>query len=255
MPERPQPPGVNRRSVLASAAAVLSASAGCLDGSRAGGATTTTASGPSLSVSFDRLQPGVVVETADGPRVHGDGRQFLFCRVEVTDGDPPPRLDFALRLGGRVYSPGVDAGDLHPAMWPGDPYDPASGAGWLVFDLPESWPAGHAALSLRGAEWPVGEAIRERLAADSPEIGVEWTANAADAGEVRHEFAVSNPGSRATRFVALVTVVEAPDSALAAFSRRVPAGETVSWTATTTDAGPAASYRLAWPGGERTEQA
>jgi hypothetical protein len=255
MPERLQPSGVNRRSVLVSAAALLGASAGCLDGSRADGATTTTASGPSLSVSFDRLQPGVVVETGDGPRIISDGRQYLFARVEVTDGDPPARLDFAFRLGGRVYSPGVDAGALHPAMWPGDRYDPESGAGWLVFDLPVAGAAGHAALSLTGREWPVAEAIRERLAAAPPELSVEWTATAADAGEVQHEFAVSNPGSSDARFVGLVTVVEAPDSALAAFSRRVPAGETVSWTATTTDTGPAASYRLAWPGGERMERA
>jgi hypothetical protein len=240
---------VNRRSVLASAAALLSASAGCLDRSTASGDTPgSTDSERALSVVFDRLQPGVVVDTASGPRVLGDGRQYLFCRVD-TAGEPPARLDFGFRLGGQVYSPGVDAGDLHPAMWPGDRYDPESGAGWLVFDLPAAWPAGHAALSLAGDEWPVDAGIRERLAADPSALAVDWTTSAAN-GATSHEFAVANGGDTDTRFVGLLAGGET-SGVLAAFSRRVPAGETISWT-TETDAASDGSFRLTWPGGEQT---
>lgn len=140
----------------------------------------------------------------NGPRVVGDGQQYLFCRVDASeDGDDPPeRLAFAFRLGGNVYSPGVEsAGRLWCAERESDQYDADSGRGWLVFELSAAWRAEHAALLLRGAEWPVDSDIRERLAATPPSLSVDWHVEAAtrqrrrDSGSISRATASAPLGS------------------------------------------------------------
>jgi len=263
---------VRRRSVVASTAALLVPGlAGCLGGSNATSPTTTgsteagdpQSSEHTLSVAFERLQPAVVVLTDDGPRVVGDGHQYLFCRVDATaDDEPPDRLAFAFRLGGNVYSPGIEsAGRLWRAESQGSRYDADSGRGWLVFELPEAWRAEHAALSLRGAEWPVGSGLRERLAATPPSLSVEWRAEAgASAGTARFGFEVDNAGEHDTRFVAAVTQgrESGEESLVAVVEEPILAGETVSWSVTR-DAGDSGgadgerTFTLSWPGGRLTD--
>lgn len=256
--------GVRRRSVLASTAAALLGTglAGCLAESTTTGSTTTDAetrdpqSRPeTLTVTYGPLQPAVVVLTDDGPRVVGDGHQYLFCRLDSTADDPPDRLAFAFRLGGNAYSPGIEsAGRLWRADSEGDRYDADSGTGWLVFELPEAWRADHAALSLRGAEWPVGADIRERLAATPPSLSVDWRVESGESPQsARFVASVANDGEHDTRFVATITA-EATDSLVAVVSEPVPAGETVSWTATR-EVGEDSerAFALSWLGGRLTD--
>jgi len=262
---------VRRRTVLASAGALLAPGlAGCLGDSNASGSTSADAattgdsqsSERALSVGFERLQPAVVVLTDDGPRVVGDGHQYLFCRVDVTDGEPPDRLAFAFRLGGRVYSPGIEsAGRLRHAESESSRYDADSGRGWLVFELPAEWRAEHAALSLRGAEWPVGSGVRERLAATPPALSVDWRVDATDpSAETRFAFEVGNGGERDSRFVAAVTEARDGDERelAAVVNEPVPAGETVSWSVTrqaggSGDVDSERTFALSWPGGRLTD--
>lgn len=260
---------MRRRVVLASTVALLAPGlAGCLDESEAADSTTTASASPgdpqspeqSPSVGFERLQPAVVVLTDDGHRVVGDGRQYLFCRVDAADDEEPPdRLAFAFRLGGNTYSPGIEsAGRLWRADAVGGRYDADSGTGWLVFELPEAWRAEHAALSLRGAEWPVGPDVRERLAATPPSLSVDWGVESTDTEATRFAFEVSNDGEHDSRFVA--TVTELADggeaSLVAVVDEPIPAGETVTWTATG-DAGDSVNgdrtFALSWLDGRLTD--
>lgn len=256
--------GVRRRSVLASTAAALLGPvlAGCLDESTATDSPTTgpTSSDPqsppqSLSVTYGPLQPAVVVLTDAGPRVVGQGHQYLFCHLDSAAEDPPDRLAFAFRLGGNTYSPGIEsAGQLWREERAGDRYDADSGSGWLVFELPAAWRAEHAALSLRGAEWPVGSGLRDRLAATPPSLSVDWRGESVESPQsVRFAASVANDGEYDTRFVATVTA-EASDTLLAVVSEPVPAGETVSWTATRDVEGDGEhEFVLSWLGGRLTD--
>jgi hypothetical protein len=281
---------VRRRTVLAGTAALLGPGlAGCLGGStptdstpsgsttsdsnRSGSDTTRNSPQPdySLSVDFERLQPAVVVLAEDGPRVLGEGHQYLFCRVDATDGDHPDRLSFAFRLGGNVYSPGVEsAGRLWRAEGEGSRYDADSGRGWLVFELPEAWRAVHAALSLRGNEWPVGESIRERLSATPPSLSVDWRVASTDsAGDASFAFEVANDSEYDSRFVAALTEVgedggdsgddeDGEESLLGVVNEQIPSGETVSWTETWAGGGDEGAegndrtFALSWVGGRLT---
>jgi hypothetical protein len=252
---------VRRRSVLASTAALLGPGvAGCIGESPTTGSPTPSApqrSERSLSVAFERLQPAVVVLTDAGPRVVGAGHQYLFCRVDATDDDPPDRLSFAFRLGGNTYSPGIEsAGRLWRAESESDRYAADSGRGWLVFELPEAWRAEHAALSLRGAEWPVGSVIRQRLAATPSSLSVDWRV---EAGEERFAFEVSNDGEHDSWFVATVTEASggSEESLVSVVEEPIPAGETASWetTAEVAAGGDVGEKTLAlsWLGGRLTD--
>jgi len=245
---------MRRRSLLASGAALLAPGlAGCLGDSadRETTESTTESSTPSdsppttdrtatatdaefsLSASVERLQPGAVVVGIDSIYTVGDGSQYLYYRVEVADGDPPDRLDFGFRYGGDIYSPGVDTGgQLWRESETDDRYSAERGAGWLVFELPATRAARHAALTVGSREWPVGESVRERLAAPAPSLSLDWDVAAEQTpGETPMSFAVTNDGDRDARFVGAlnevnINVAYAP---IEAFSRRIPAGETVSW--------------------------
>jgi hypothetical protein len=264
---------MRRRAFLASTSALLGAGfAGCSalssesDPVRTTRGTTTrqptTEQHVSLDVSVRRLQPALVSRSDSGPTVVGDGKQYLVYRVAVTDGDPPARLDFAFRLGGRTYSPGVSTAD---PLWVGldeaDRYTADSGAGWLVFELPDEWSAKHAAFGLGSREWPVDDGIRERLAAAPPSLDLAWeSVSEVTPGNTVHEFDVTNESDRDTRFVGVMTAsgLDANEP-LAVFNRRLPAGSRHSFDVTVAglpadspavgDGDSDVTYQLRWPGG------
>lgn len=235
---------MRRREILASASTLLASGlAGCLgataEGSRQSTATrTTSASGPApeLTVDVERLQPAVLVATDDSVAVRGTGNQHVFVHVDVTAGEPPERLEFGFRLGGRTYGPGVTVGEeLWRERAAGGRYDGESGSGWLVFEVPANWGAKHAVVSLGSREWPVGGALRERLSNPAPDLSLAWDVpETVRPGETPMDFSVRNDGERDARFVGAVTATGSLDAEhpIAVFNRRIPAGETVSWTTT-----------------------
>ncbi|SEW29201.1 hypothetical protein [Halobacterium jilantaiense] len=274
---------MRRRALLSTgAAAVGAALAGCLDSGPAtsnDSATTThartdddivrttDASGNvSLSVEYERVQPGVLVTGVDSVGVRSDSAQYLFCRVDVTGGEPPARSEFGLRYGGDVFAPVLDVGSgasLYRETETDDPqYSSARGSGWLLFELPVARSAAHAAFVYGGREWPASEAIRQRLSQPEPELTVDWgLTDTQPENAARLTFTVTNEGDDDTRFVAALNgvLVVGAHSPVTAFDREIPAGETVSWTYThdggdpyiaTTEEESDSYYRLTWPGGE-----
>lgn len=223
-----------------------------------------------VAPEFGRLQPGVVLVGIDSIGVHGDGQQYLFYRVEVTDGDPPERSAFEFRFDGDAYSPDVDtSGRLwrpseHEDWW----YTADDGAGWVVFELPESGDASDAAFALGDQEWSVPESVRERLAEPAPELSLDWDVPVEQPpAESTLGFTVSNDGDRDTWFVGALNGVQmyAAVSPIRSFLREVPAGETVSWEFThdngtepgsddVGDGEPDGTYRLFWNGGRREQE-
>lgn len=281
---------MRRRALLASSGTLLgSALAGCLGGSGGSGPTTTgartteyhgttddtpetTQFDVTLDVTLERHQPGVLVLGVDSVGVRSDGSQYLYYRVEVTDGDPPKRTDFGFRYGGDVYSPLYDLGSggmlwrVHDGA---DPYYAADrGSGWLLFELPAARSAEHAALALGSEEWPVDEPVRERLAAPAPSLSLDWDAPAEQpAGESRFGFTATNDGDRDAWFVGGLNAVDVrvAHAPVAGMRRAVPAGESVSWEVThdngkepddpaVGDGEPDGRYRLDWTQGEREQQ-
>lgn len=278
---------MRRRTLLASSATLLGAGlAGCLGDS--GGGTTTAAPTPeatteapttertteattydaSVSASFERLQPNVVLLGIDSLGVRPKGHQYVFFRVDVTDGDPPERAAFGFRFDGERYPPGVDTGGM---LWRDsegdDRYTADRGDGWLVFELPETGDAGDAALVLGGDEWLVPEAVRERLEQPSPSLSLDWDVpEEQPAGESTLGFTVTNDTDRGTWFVGGVTGVgiRAAYAPVAGVVREVPAGETVSWEVThdngadsgddsVGDGEADGEYQLSWAQGDREQ--
>ncbi|WP_336037769.1 hypothetical protein [Halobacterium yunchengense] len=276
---------MRRRALLGSAAGLLGAGlAGCLDqssdgpttepaGTTARPAADTTTEPPttertsgfdaSLDPTVDRHQHGVAVLGVDSVGVKS-GSQYVFYRVDVTDGDPPARTDLGFRYGGQVFGPGVQTGggQLWRASETDTRYTSDRGEGWLVFELPPARSAGHAAFALGSEEWPAPDWLRERLAAPEPPTTVEWGLAADQPGDAaRLSFSVTNEGDVDARFVAGLNGVGvgAAHRPVAAFHREVPVGETVSWTLEDADGDPFvastgdeadAHYHLTWTRGE-----
>lgn len=247
---------MQRRALLASGGALLgSVLAGCLGGFDAPESTETptddtqtteyygttddtpetTQFDVELDVELERHQPNVAVMGIDSVGVRPDGYQYLFYRVDVTDGDPPERTDFGFRYGGQVYSPDVDTGGTLRNQEASDQYTAERGEGWLVFELPAERPAEQAAFALGSEEWPVDDATRERLSSRAPDLELDWDAPAEQpAGESRFRFTVINDSDRDTWFVGGLNAIEirAAHSAVAGIQRKIPGGETVSWEIT-----------------------
>lgn len=286
---------MRRRALLGSAAGLLSAGlAGCLGDPGGSGTTSspgTTSTDPgtteyhgtdddlaetttfeaSVSVELERLQPAVLVMGIDSVGVRSEGSQYLYYRVDVTDGDPPERTAFGFRYGGQVVSPGLDLGD-GPTLWrdseTDDRYTAERGEGWLVFELPADQAATHAALALGNEEWPVGDAVRERLEAPAPELDLDWDVpEEQPAGESTLGFTVTNDSDLDTWFVGGLNAIEirAAHSPVAGVRREVPAGETVSWEVThdngrepdddsVGDGEPDGTYALDWAQGDLDQE-
>lgn len=279
---------MRRRALLAVGGTLLgSALAGCLDESGASATTTatstettsrtetteyqnTTADTPTttqydvdLEVELERHQPNVVVMGIDSIDLRPKGSQYLFYRVNVTDGIQPQRTDFGFRYGGMVYSPGVDtAGTLWRDDQSDDRYSAGRGEGWLVFELPAALDIEHAAFTLGSEEWPVDEATRQRLSTLEAPLTVDWGLTDEQPDDAaRLEFSVTNEGDSDTRFVAALNgiLIVGAHSPVTGLSREVPAGDTVSWTYTndeddprvpTTEAESDSHYHLDWTQGE-----
>jgi hypothetical protein len=288
---------MRRRALLAAGGAALgSALAGCLDsssGENGGGGTTTdggftttyagtdddlagtTTDAPgdvSLSVDFERVQPGVLVMGIDSIGVRSDGSQYLSVRVDVTGGEAPARSEFGFRYGGDVFSPLLDLGSgasLYRATEADDDprYSTPRESGWLLFELPRERSATHAALVYGDREWPAPDAVRQRLSSPAPPLSLDWDAPAEQpAGESTLGFEVTNEGDVDSWFVGGLNGVgiRAAYVPIAGLRREVPAGETVSWEVThdngkaaddpgVGDGEPDGEYVLFWTGGERRQ--
>ena len=261
---------MRRRALLSAGGAALgSALAGCLDGAdgeHRGDGPTDAAADVSLSLGGERVQPGVLVVATGSIGVRSNAAQYLFVDVAVTDGRPPSRSELGFRYGGDVFSPLLDVGSAASLYRAAETDDPRYGAprreGWLLFELPRERSASHAALVSGDREWPIAGATRERLSRASPPLTVDWgLAGDQPARAAGLTFTVTNEGDVGTRFVAGLTgpLAGGARGPVAGFNREIPAGETVSWTAThdggdpsvpSTEAAADSHYHLEWSGGE-----
>jgi hypothetical protein len=259
---------MRRRALLGGCVGTLVGLAGCQSAdSEAGDTTTATTAERPLAVSLLALQPGVVsLQTADSLGVSGTDRQFLVLDVTATDGDAPAVADLRFRFGGTEVSPYDPDSPNWSNYNPGETrYSTDSGRGWVVFELPATGDAEAAALTWPGGEWTPDAALRERLADPAPALSLEWSVpeTATVGGSPTLEFTVTNEGRLDGRFVAALTrfgprVTSIP---IAGISRRIPAGETVSFTVDERfsleaserddvgDDDPDCSYVLEWTGG------
>jgi len=247
------------------------------DGSPDGEDTATpdgSTPGGSLDASVLALQPALVhLATPDSLGVSSDpDTQYLFLSLSVTDGEPPARSELAFRFDGEHHTP-LEA-DGPTDLWrlyddERGRYDAGSGEGWVCFPLPATGAPEGAGLTWADSVWVPSPDVRERLAAESPPLSVEWSVpDSVEAGvSPAVEVSVTNEGERAGRFVGALNrsgprVAYTPVTAV---SRPMPAGETETWTLQTgaldgqggwtPDGGQTeATYYLHWPGdrGQRT---
>jgi len=228
-----------------------------------------------LSVSFDRLQPAVVLARIDDFAVsESPDSQYVFVTVEVSAAEPPPRSAFGFRFDGTAHAPvdphDLGGYDLQRAMEGEMPaYTSDTGAGWLLFELPDSGDASDAALTLGAQSWTVEGLPTERLEAPSPSFSVEWSVPetvAYDptteevAAPIEIEMTVTNEGDHDGRFVAVLqrwgSWVE--HVSVAQLRELIPAGETLQWVGSDSewldvkdvenvdDGEPDLEYRLKW---------
>lgn len=259
---------MRRRALLGGCAGALVGLAGCQSAdSEAGHTTTATTAERPLSVSLLSLQPVVVsLQTADSLGVSGTDRQFLFLDVTATDGDAPAVADLHFRFDGTETSPYDPDSPNWSDYNPGETqYSTDSDGGWVGFELPATGDAGAAALTWPGGEWTPDAALRERLADPAPALSLEWSVpeTAPVGGSPTLDFTVTNEGSLDGRFVAALTrfgprLTSIP---IGGISRRIPAGETVSFAVEERfsleasesdevgDDDPDFSYVLEWAGG------
>jgi hypothetical protein len=152
------------------------------------------------------------------------------------------------------------------------PYSADAGAGWLLYVIPESGDASDAALTWGEGAWVPEGLPRERLAGPAPTLSLSFEGPAtatypADGGvdapaAIDLTYEVTNEGEHDTWFVGALNRSDFVEGTVGVRRRRVPAGETVTWTDTETvpadriaDFGgedPQARYRLEWAGDRRT---
>ncbi|WP_168216266.1 hypothetical protein [Halorussus halobius] len=223
---------MRRRRLLALSGSLLAGSAGCLSASAPEApatrdattteatttaesattdASTTTAEPADVSVSLDALQPAMVTMTSpDSIGVRDDDRQYLLVDVSTSgDGEPPDPESFAVRFDGTDYGP--ESVDEPWRFWRFEDggeafYDPDSGEGLLLFELPASAGSDDAAPALTwpGGEWRPDGTVRRRLLAPEPSLSV--TVDAPESVEPHESPTVSvtveNAGDVPGRFVA-----------------------------------------------------
>ncbi len=185
---------MNRRRFLL-AAGTAAGLAGCLGGpdtpatgTASSPTETTPASSPTTEPATDStgsaaievidaaVQPGVVaLTTPDSIGVFDDAGQYLLVRLDSGDGMPPTEGEFDLELDGDVYRPA----DFPAMLWRdgelGVGYSTEDGAGWLVFELPETASAEAVQLRWPGGQWTPPDRIRERLSAPLPTFDVQFS--------------------------------------------------------------------------------
>ncbi|WP_136688505.1 COG1361 family protein [Halorhabdus amylolytica] len=205
--------------------------------------TTTIGGDAQLSVTVERLQPAVVeMGTPDSLTVTGgEGTQYLYLRIEVTEGSAPARGDLEFRLAGERHGlrPAEQTFGLWRAYNHGDErYDADRGSGWVLFELPETDDASDAALVWPGGEWQPDAELRDRLASPAPSLSVEWSVSetVTPGAEPTIEFTVTNEGAIDGLFVAALNRTGGGSAYMpvAGIRKPIPAGETVSWTVTDT---------------------
>ncbi len=273
---------MRRRAVLTLCGAGLAALAGCSSEQRGGDPTGDTSASPTatatptpleteLTVELDALQPALVELDVDYYRlVTEDARQYLGLAVDVVSGPSPERSDLTFRFDGTEYAPRT--WERIPARQSnesgGEQYSEENGAGWVVFDLPETGDASDAALAWPGGEWRPDDQMKRRLAAPLPPLSlVEWGGPETVPldGATAFELTVRNEGDQAGRFVGAINGEGwYPHRPVARISRRIPPSETVTWEVTgeeitlpeedwseqVGDEEADLQYELLWPGGD-----
>jgi hypothetical protein len=273
---------MRRRALLAGLASAGTLTAGCLgtvtdepgDGSTATPTPTSppTATPPEteLTVEFETLQPALVELNTDYYQlIAEEDRQYLVLAVSVDSGAPPSRSDLAVRFDGAEHA--TRTWERIPARQSdgsgGDQYSAESGSGWVAFDLPETGDASDAALVWPGGEWRPDDQLRAQLSTPSPSLSLaEWRVPETVPldGTTAFEMAVRNDGDRTGWFVGGINAEGwYPHRPIACLSRRIPAGETVSWevpgeaieledeawSERVGDGETDIRYELIWPGG------
>lgn len=223
---------MHRRQVLALGGAGLTALAGCT-----AGRTDRAVPDTELSVELDALQPAAVELNVDYYRIASEpDTQYLFLDVAATSGPAPSLPDLAFRFDGEDHAPDDPAGEPVYRGYSVDYYGGGEedGSGLVLFELPETGDASDAALVWPGGEWRPDERLRARLAAPSPVVVLEaWSVPETvplDSSPT-FEFRVRNEGDLAGRFVGGINGVWwGLHRPVTPVSRRIPPGETSSWT-------------------------
>lgn len=182
-----------------------------------------------------RVHPSVIRAFGAWQSLHTDGGQYLV--VDVTTGGPAPDHRDEVALHGSVDGEAIDGGPLlvtsggggaqfEPAAWGGQP---------VAFGLPVGeYDRASVRWQVDGTtvRWPVGDAIRDALAA-APEFRIE----ALDArrvpgetgdGAVELGLRVANDGDRDARFLLQVSFEAIHDDS-SIVEMTVPAGGTASY--------------------------
>lgn len=213
-------------------------------------ASTLTAT-PEDPIRFDALQTAALALTDSGYElVDAPDSQYLFLS------GPDAVESSRFYMAGGEYSPGTTSNN--PVHRAGSEFGTGSeGSGWVVFDLPESVDPSDAEFRGPGGDWRPNSSLRNRLRAPVPEVGLlDYTVEATDDGRPRFTVRVYNDSSVLdTRFVAIIGRTDTNRDTELVVSRRVPADEAVTLTATgeavegsTTGVG----YDLTWPEGTET---
>lgn len=231
-----------------------------------GDSPTPTPSYDGVEVTLEAVQPGLI-ELVSPDSVSATRAESQYVYVQVEAGDPaPPSSAFGLRFDGKQYPPAnLDDFRLYREYGDTDIYSESSASGWLLFELPETGVADEAAVTWPGGETALSTTARAQLSSPDPTLSVELSApESLPEGESPEiEITVTNEGDAPGQFTAglnrvgpLVAYIP-----VARFSRRVPAGETVTIPVETDpldspgaeelDDGEAdVRYLLRWVGGE-----
>lgn len=137
---------------------------------------TDSTGSAAIDVIDAAVQPGVVaLTTPDSIGVFDDAGQYLLVRVDSGDGMPPTASEFEFELDGDVYR----TADFHaPLSRDGElgvGYTTEDGAGWLVFELPETTAASDVQLRWPDGQWTPPDTVRERLSAPLPTFDVQFS--------------------------------------------------------------------------------
>jgi hypothetical protein len=199
-------------------------------------------------VSLLSLQPAVVEFGTDSVSLSDDASQYLFVTLAVEEGDPPAADEFTFHFDDTGTAPLAPQKSYWNDYNPGETrYSRDNGAGWLAFELPPTGDASAAALRWPGGDWTPPGLLRQRLAALAPPLSLEWSVP--ETAEVLTTptltLTVTNDGGLPGRFVAGLnrTGPSVAYTPVTSVSRRVPAGETVTFEMTE-------RFRLRSPGAD-----
>lgn len=194
---------MRRRHLLAVGGAGLAALAGCTGTDEPTGDSTPDAR---ASVTFQALQTGLVaLDSPDSIGVMNADSQYLRFEATAEGSDAPAADAFELRFAGETHTVADLEQPHRPWRYRGEAsaYDAESGAGELLFELPESAEDGSARLAYPRGEWTADAALEERLASPTPSMSVTMSVpdDAVLGGEIPVTVTVENLGDVPGRFL------------------------------------------------------